>query len=233
MDGKRILIVEDDPAIAKPLKIVLAEAGFEWTWVELISKAREALKSPIFSAIILDVKLPDGNGFDFYEEIRKKNDIPILILTSQKTEADQIRGAHLSPDDYVEKPFTTAGLVIKIKNIIKKRQELKRLEEPKSTASDSKFDLDEGKKIIKYKGKRLTLAPLEYKILRHLIMRPGRVFSRDEIISACWPDDPNIFDRTVDAHIKKIRKAIKDIDPKINKFQIITTKSKQGFMLEE
>ena len=118
MEGKRILVVEDDPAIAKPLKIVLAEAGFEWTWVELISKAREALKSPIFSAIILDVQLPDGNGFDLYEEIRKTNDIPILILTSQKTEANQIRGAHLSPDDYVEKPFTSAALVIKVKNII-------------------------------------------------------------------------------------------------------------------
>ncbi len=228
MDGKRILIVEDDPAIAKPLKIVLAEAGFEWTWVELISKAREALKSPIFSAIILDVKLPDGNGFDFYEEIRKKNDIPILILTSQKTEADQIRGAHLSPDDYVEKPFTSAALVIKVKNIIKKRQE------PKSTASDSKFHWDEDKKVITYKGKRLTLAPLERKILGYLIMRPGRVLSRDEFINKCWPVNSNINSlQVVDVHISNIRNAIKDIDPQINKFQIITTVSKEGFMLKE
>ena len=160
--------------------------------------------------------------------LRKKNDIPILILTSQKTEADQIRGAHLSPDDYVEKPFTSAALVIKVKNIIKKRQE------PKSTASDSKFHLDEDKKIIAYKGKTIKLAPLEYKILRHLITSPGRVLSREEFINKCWPVNSNIDSvKVVDVYISNIRNAIKDIDPKINKFQIITTRSGEGFMLEE
>ena len=228
MPSKRILVVEDDPAIFKVLKDVLANEGFESTWVELISEARKVLKSTIFSAIILDVKLPDGNGFTFCKEIKQNYDIPVIFLTAQNTEADILRGLDIG-DDYVEKPFKSITSVARrIKNIIKRE------EEPKSTSRDSKFDWDDDKKIITYKGKRLTLAPLEKLILRYLIMRPGRVISREEFIDNCWPVNPNIkSDKVVDVYISNIRNAIKDIDPKINKFQIITTRSKEGFMLKE
>ena len=94
--------------------------------------------------------------------------------------------------------------------------------------------MNDDKKIITYKGKRLTLAKLERKILEYLIMRPGRVISREEFIDNCWPVNPNIkSDKVVDVYIFKIRNAIKAIDPQINKFQIITTRSGEGFMLEE
>ena len=228
MPSKRILVVEDDPAIFEALKHVLADEGFESTWVELISKARKALKFTIFSAIILDVELPDGNGFVFCEEIKQTYDIPVIFLTVRSTERDILRGLDIG-DDYVEKPFKSITSVARrIKNIIKRE------EEPKSTANDSKFHLDEDKKIITYKGKRLTLAKLERKILEYLIMRPGRVISREEFIDNCWPVNPNIkSDKVVDVYISKIRNAIKAIDPQINKFQIITTRSGEGFMLEE
>ena len=227
MPGKQILVVEDEPKIAETLIHVLNEQNFEATRVATILEAREALKVNVFSAIVLDVKLPDGNGFEFCKELRKNNDIPILFLTSISDEVDKIVGLEIGADDYVTKPFSPREVSARLKAIIK------RVKEPIPVNQNIQFKVDEEKKRIAYKGQLIETRPIEYEILKLLIKRPGRVFSRDEIIDYCWPDNPNMdSNRTVDTHIKTIRKKIGDIDPQTDPKSILKTSSKEGFYLD-
>ena len=228
MSGKKILVVEDEPKIAETLIHVLNEQGFEATRVATILEAREALIVNVFSAIVLDVKLPDGNGFEFCKELRKTNDIPILFLTSISDEVDKIVGLEIGADDYVTKPFSPREVSARLKAIIK------RVQEPIPVNQDIHFKVDEEKKRITYKGKLVETRPIEYEILKLLVKRPGRVFSREEIIEFCWPDEPNMdSNRTVDTHIKTIRKNIGAIDPNTDPKSILKTSSKVGFYLRE
>ena len=227
MSGKKILVVEDEPKIAETLIHVLNEQDFEATRVATILEAREALKVNVFSAIVLDVKLPDGNGFEFCKELRKTNDIPILFLTSISDEVDKIVGLEIGADDYVTKPFSPREVSARLKAIIK------RVKEPIPVNQNIQFKVDEEKKRITYKGQLIETRPIEYEILKLLIKRPGRVFSRDEIIDYCWPDNPNMdSNRTVDTHIKTIRKKIGEIDPQTDPKSILKTSSKEGFYLD-
>ena len=227
MPGKQILVVEDGPSIAETLVHVLNEQGFEAIRVATILEARDALKINVFSAIVLDVGLPDGNGFDFCKELRKNNEIPVLFLTARSDEVDKIVGLEIGADDYVTKPFSPREVSARLKAIIK------RVQEPISVDQNIQFKVDEEKKRITYKGKLVETRPIEYEILKLLIKRPGRVFSRDEIIDYCWPDEPNMdSNRTVDTHIKTIRKKIGSIDPQTDPKSILKTSSKLGFYLD-
>ena len=227
MSGKQILVVEDEPKIAETLIHVLNEQDFEATRVATILEAREALIVNVFSAIVLDVKLPDGNGFEFCKELRKTNDIPILFLTSISDEVDKIVGLEIGADDYVTKPFSPREVSARLKAIIK------RVKEPIPVNQNIQFKVDEEKKRIAYKGQLIETRPIEYEILKLLIKRPGRVFSRDQIIEYCWPDNPNMdSNRTVDTHIKTIRKKIGEIDPQTDPKSILKTSSKEGFYLD-
>jgi len=227
MSGKQILVVEDDPKIAETLIHVLNEQGFEATRVATILEAREVLKLNSFLAIVLDVGLPDGNGFEFCKELRKTNEIPILFLTSISDEVDKIVGLEIGADDYVTKPFSPREVSARLKAIIK------RVKEPIPVNPNIQFKVDEEKKRITYKDRLIETRPIEYEILKLLVKRPGRVFSRDAIIDYCWPDNPNMdSNRTVDTHIKTIRKKIGDIDPQTDPKSILKTSSKEGFYLD-
>ena len=227
MSIKSILVVEDEPNIAAPLIRVLKEQGFDAMRVATIFEAKDAMKNNNFSAIVLDVKLPDGNGFDFCKELRKTNDIPILFLTSLSDEVDKIVGLEIGADDYMTKPFSSREVSAKLKAI------LRRVKEHTSDSRDSQFKIDDEKKRITYKGDKVSTSNLEYKILKLLIESPGRVFSRDEIMDNCWDDSVMSLNRTVDTHIKTIRKKIKDIDPEIDPKKILKTHTGTGFYLDE
>jgi two-component system catabolic regulation response regulator CreB len=227
MSIKSILVVEDEPNIAAPLIRVLKEQGFDAMRVATIFEAKDAMKNNNFSAIVLDIGLPDGNGFDFCKELRKSNNIPILFLTALSDEVDKIVGLEIGADDYMTKPFSSREVSAKLKAI------LRRVKEHTSDSRDSQFKIDDEKKRITYKGDKVSTSNLEYKILKLLIESPGRVFSRDEIMDNCWDDSVMSLNRTVDTHIKTIRKKIKDIDPQIDPKKILKTHTGTGFYLDE
>lgn len=227
MSIKSILVVEDEPNIAAPLIRVLKEQGFDAMRVATIFEAKDAMKNNNFSAIVLDIGLPDGNGFDFCKELRKSNNIPILFLTALSDEVDKIVGLEIGADDYMTKPFSSREVSAKLKAI------LRRVKEHTSDSPDSQFKIDDEKKRITYKGDKVSTSNLEYKILKLLIESPGRVFSRDEIMDNCWDDSVMSLNRTVDTHIKTIRKKIKDIDPQIDPKKILKTHTGTGFYLDE
>ena len=231
MYSKEILLVEDEPIIAEVLVHLLKNEGFLPTMVETIMDARKSIKKVDFAAIILDVGLPDGNGFDFCREIRKTSKTPILFLTSQNSVDKQTIGLQMA-DDYVVKPFENKVVLERIKNIIKRKGG------PESSAKDSKFHLDEDRKKIAYQGEIIETTPAEYKVLGLFITNPGKVYSRQSIYNYCWPDDPEIkrkdsYLRTVDTHIKTIREKMRKIDPQVKPDGIIKTRIKEGYSLDE
>ena len=231
MYSKEILLVEDEPSIAEVLVHLLKNEGFLPTMVETISDARESIRKVDFAAIILDVGLPDGNGFDFCREIRKTSKTPILFLTARNSVDQQTVGLQMA-DDYVVKPFENKVVLERIKNIIKRKGG------PESSAKDSKFHLDEDRKKIAYQGEIIETTPAEYKVLGLFITNPGKVYSRQSIYNYCWPDDPEIkrkdsYLRTVDTHIKTIREKMRKIDPQVKPDSIIKTRIKEGYSLDE
>ena len=214
MSGNRILLIEDEPHIAELLILALNKEGLDPTRVGTISDAREAYKNNTFDLIILDVKLPDGLGFDFCKEIRGNGDnIPIIFLTARSDEVDEVRGLSIGADDYVKKPFSAIALSMRIKKILVKK------EEKNSTPSLSplQLNLDEAKKRITFKGENLNLSSIELSILSLLLKRRGQPYSPDQIIAQCWvKGGENVNNEAVAFHIKNIRKKIEAVDPKID-----------------
>jgi two-component system catabolic regulation response regulator CreB len=227
MLGKRILVVEDEPKIAESLICILQIDGFNPTRVPTISEARQAIRKNPFSAIVLDVNLPDGNGFDFCKELRQSDDTPILFLTLEDGENDRILGLDYGADDYVTKPFSPREVSSRIKAI------LRRVEGSTPSKSNSLFHPDEDRKRITFKGKVLDLTRQEYSTLSLLLNRPGHVYSRRLIIDLCWKDNAGAKnERTVDSHIKTIRRKLADIDPKVDPRDILKTHIGMGYSLE-
>jgi two-component system catabolic regulation response regulator CreB len=218
----KILIVEDEPSIQDTLKITLQSNGFI---VGQVFSGEECLKiwQEDFDLIILDIGLPGINGFDVLKTIRKKSNIPILLLTAINSEMDRVLGLELDADDYVNKPFSPRELVARIKTILRRSKS-------QSTELESLFQLDEQKKIIFFKNKSLALSPYEYKTLALFIKRKGVIFSREEIMDIVWTTPEDSFDRAVDTVIKNIRARLKEIDPSLDP---IETRRGQGYGLKE
>jgi two-component system catabolic regulation response regulator CreB len=175
--------------------------------------------------IILDIGLPDTNGFDLCKEIQKRHAIPIIFLTARTDEIDRVVGLEIGADDYVVKPFSPRELSARVKAVLRRTKPV--LEAPSPPRA---FQVDESKCQIAYYGRRLDLSRYEYKILKTFIRRPGQVFSRDQLMDFVWDDPGASLDRTVDAHIKNIRAKLKiiksDLDP-------IITHRGLGYSLKE
>ncbi|OAI09558.1 DNA-binding response regulator [Methylomonas methanica] len=212
--AKRILIVEDEPAIADTLIYVLNSSGYQTEHVGLLQTALSRLQTDSFSLAILDVGLPDGNGFDLCRQLRRFSDIPVIFLTAHGDEIDRIVGLEIGADDYVTKPFSPREVAARVGVI------LRRLgtdtNKPTSTPK-TQFDLDSQAGRIRYCGHLLDLTRYEFLLLKLLIEHPERIFSREQLLERIWQDPGDVFDRTVDTHIKtlraKLRLAAADQDP--------------------
>jgi two-component system catabolic regulation response regulator CreB len=213
MDGRpRILIVEDEPAIADTLLYALKTEGFAPEWCAtgragLGALAAAAKTAQPFALVVLDVGLPDGTGFDVCKTIRRDSSVPVIFLTARNAELDRVLGLELGGDDYLVKPFSPRELTARVKAI------LRRVPAPAGTPAAAEpnpraaaaFAVDEARCEISYGGAVLGLTRYEYRLLKTLVAQPGRVFSRDQLMTAAWDDPGASLDRTVDAHIKMLR----------------------------
>jgi two-component system catabolic regulation response regulator CreB len=231
MSRKRILVVEDEPNIATPLIDALKGENLDPSIAETISEARKAYKKNTFDAIILDVKLPDGNGFDFCEEIRLNDRVtPIIFATSYTEDLQEVRGVTMGADDYVKKPYNPLVVALKIKRIVTRVTGT----DITPSKSNSLLDLDDDKRRITFKGKDLKLVKKEYEILKFLINRSGKVYTRDEILKNCWDKPESVTDGVVYTHIRSIRRKLKDIAPNVNPNKdILITHIGGGFFVKE
>lgn len=208
---KHILLVEDDPAIADPLIYVLTREGWQVHWRTLTADALTLLRSQPVDFIILDVGLPDGNGFDLCREIRKHWQTPLLFLTARNEEVDRIIGLEIGADDYCAKPFSPREIVSRIRVIWRRLSPVTNGPGGDSGLSPAPgpWLCDPDRRLFQYHGQALTLTRNEFNLLQALVGRPERVFTREQLMQAAWehPDYSDI--RTVDTHIKTLRQKLR------------------------
>lgn len=209
----RVLLVEDEPAIADTLVYALSTECFEVTHVLTGADALAAFASEGHDFVILDIGLPDMTGLDVCMRLRETSAVPVLFLTAREGEVDRILGLELGGDDYVTKPFSPREVVARVR-AIRRRTEAARCatnaavapaaEESKEVCHEV-FHHDPAAMRIHCHGEVLDLTAHEYKLLLVLLERPGRVFTRDQLLDHAWEDPGAVTDRTIDAHIKSIR----------------------------
>ena len=209
----RILVVEDEPAIADTIVYALTTDGFDPHWCATAGAALDAARGGEAALAILDVGLPDLNGFELFKQLQRlRPQLPAIFLTARAAEIDRVVGLELGADDYVAKPFSPRELVARVRTIL--RRVAKGAAAPAPAApSQHGFSVDDERKQIRFRGQALELARIEYRLLKTLIERPGRVFTRDELMNHAWDDPAASFDRTVDAHVKSLRAKLRAVAP--------------------
>jgi two-component system, OmpR family, catabolic regulation response regulator CreB len=231
----RILLVEDESGIADTIQYVLATDGFAPVWCSTAEDALREFAAEPPALAILDVGLPDLNGFELFKRLQAVpggNQVPMLFLTARSDEIDRVVGLELGADDYIAKPFSPRELVARVRSILRRSVRPAAAPTPAATTTPAPkaFALDEERHQIRYYGRQLELSRYEYGILRLLVQRPGRVFTRDELLDKVWDGNSDSFDRTVDAHIKTLRAKLKAIAPKL---EPIRTLRGAGYALNE
>ena len=219
-----ILVVEDERSIADAVAYALETEGLSCTWVGLGQEAIDLLQREPAELVILDVGLPDLNGFDVCRAVRQFSDVPIIFLTARKDEIDRVVGLEIGADDYVVKPFSPRELAARVKAVLRRRSS----PDP-GRGQDGPFDVDLVKRRVSYRGKILDLTRYEYGLLVALHKQPGRIFSREQLMDLVWDAPEASLDRTVDAHIKSLRSKLREITPDVD---VIRTHRGMGYSLE-
>ena len=211
---KSILIIEDERAIADTVIHSVEREGYSAVWRSRGTDGLAQVKNGAYALVILDIGLPDMNGFELCKAIRAISDIPLIFLTARDEEVDKIVGLEIGADDYMTKPFSPRELGARIRSV------LRRFNPPASGAEEERpppetsclLTVDGEKKQAVYQGKRLELTRYEFGLLALLAASPGRVYSREELMRAVWDDDSPSLDRTVDTHIKSLRAKFRAVD---------------------
>jgi two-component system catabolic regulation response regulator CreB len=213
----KILIVEDEPAIADTLSYSLRSEGYAPQWVARGEAALAAVGADT-ALVILDVGLPDLSGFEVCRRLRARPDSPpVMFLTAHSEEIDRVLGFEIGADDYVLKPFSPRELVARVRVILRRHGAGNG--NGSHTTSSEKLMLDEAGARVSWCGTALPLTRFEYLLLRHLMHQPGRVFSREQLLDAVWGNERDSTDRTVDTHIKTLRAKLRAAAPEADPIQ--------------
>ena len=204
---QRILIVEDESAIREMLHIPFRKAGFVLEEAADVSEARVKIFDHIPSLILLDWMLPNISGIEFAHELKKNNqtkEIPIIMLTAKGEEADKVRGLEVGADDYVTKPFSPRELVARIKAVL--RRTVTHSHTEKLEIKDLSLDSEEHR--VTVNGTEVVMGPTEFRLLQFFMSHPEKVYSREQVLNHVWGGNVYIEERTVDVHIRRLRKAL-------------------------
>ncbi len=224
----RILVVEDEQSIADTLVYALGTEGFETTWRMTGTEALAEIAKGGVDLVLLDVGLPDGNGFDFCRHIRKASGVPVIFLTARAEEVDRVVGLEIGADDYIVKPFGPREVTARVRAVLRRSTAGK----PGTPAlpGSTLLIVDKERRTVSFCGHPLDLPRYEYGILALLAGCPGRVFTRDEIMERIWEEPGMSLDRTVDTHVKNIRAKLHQLRPDLDP---IRTHRGVGYSLKE
>jgi two-component system, OmpR family, response regulator BaeR len=201
-----VMIVEDEQKLGKLLEDYLRASGFE---TQVVSDGREVLPSvqrrrP--GIILLDLMLPGKGGLEVFREVRAEGDVPIIMVTALVEEVDRLIGLELGADDYICKPYSPREVVARVKAVLRRGQRAQG-EEPHGLV------LDAARYEATLDGKTLDLTPVEFRLLNTLASRPGRIFPRGELLDSLYADHRVVSDRTVDSHVKNLRRKLQKVRP--------------------
>ena len=209
---KRLLLVEDDPAIAKNLALLLLAEGFDLIHAATREDAVAVLDQHAFDLALIDISLPDGNGFSVCTQIRETQPIPVIFLTASGDEASVVTGLNMGADDYVIKPFRPRELIARIQTALRKSGRSRSV----FTRGDLSVDLAGG--VVKKGGREVFLSALEYRLLLILINNPESILTRERLLRELWDAAGEfVSDNTLTVYIKRLREKIEDhpADPQI------------------
>lgn len=207
--AERILVVDDEQNILEVVGDYLRKNSYEVYTTDNGKKALEMFKDLEPEFVILDLNLPDISGEEICKRIRRSSEVPILMLTAKTSEDDKVTGLGIGADDYLTKPFSPRELVGRVSAILRRTRHKGSMSETYSYR-DGDLELNNTTRVVRKKGSEVNLTPNEYAILHTLVQFPNQVFTRGKIVNSALGIDFDGYDRTIDTHIKNIRKKIED-----------------------
>jgi two-component system phosphate regulon response regulator PhoB len=225
-DKTTVLIVEDEPAIVELVTFSLREAGWNCCAVQSVAEAWDFLQTRTPQLILLDWMLPDQTGLRLLARIRADRhfqEIPVIMLTAKSMEEDKLAGLNTGADDYVTKPFSPRELLARSRALLRRKSP----EHAQSTMRAANIALDPVSCTVSMDDNKIDIGHAEYKLLKFLLAHPERVFSRSQLLDKVWGDHVVIEERTVDVHVLRLRKALKEAE------HLIKTVRSVGYMLSE
>jgi two-component system response regulator ChvI len=229
-----IALVDDDRNILTSVSIALQAEGFT---VRIYSDGEAALKAFAENApdlVVLDIKMPRMDGMEVLRRLREKSQVPVIFLTSKDDEIDEALGLAMGADDYIAKPFSLRLLIARIRAILRRTdaraQPPAEEETPAEQIVRGRLEMDPARHKVRWGGEEVVLTVTEFMILEALAQRPGFVKSRDQLMDAAYQDDVYVDDRTIDSHIKRLRRKFRQVDPQ---FKAIETLYGVGYRFGE
>ena len=230
----RIALVDDDRNILTSVSMTLEAEGFEVETYNDGLSALEAFNKRMPDMAVLDIKMPRMDGMDLLQRLRQKTSMPVIFLTSKDDEIDEVLGLRMGADDYVKKPFSQRLLVERIRALLRRQDAIagEEIEETEDTKVMVRGELvmDPLRHAVKWKGKDVSLTVTEFLLLQALAQRPGFVKSRDQLMDVAYDDQVYVDDRTIDSHIKRLRKKMRNTD---SEFSAIETLYGIGYRYNE
>jgi two-component system response regulator ChvI len=229
-----IALVDDDRNILTSVSIALQAEGFA---VRIYSDGEAALKAFAENApdlVVLDIKMPRMDGMEVLRRLREKSQVPVIFLTSKDDELDEALGLAMGADDYIAKPFSLRLLIARIRAILRRTDARAQPQPEEETPAErlvrGRLDMDPARHKVRWGGEEVVLTVTEFMILEALAQRPGFVKSRDQLMDAAYQDDVYVDDRTIDSHIKRLRRKFRQVDPQ---FKAIETLYGVGYRFGE
>lgn len=219
----KLLLVEDNESIILGLEYLLEGEGYEYKTAKTFGEAQALFNSEYFDMALLDISLPDGDGFELCRRLKKTQEIPVIFLTAREEENDVVKGFDMGADDYIQKPFRNRELVSRIKNVLRRSGK----DNDVLCCKFLKLDTKTGKAYSR--GEEVILTKLEYRILSSMMNNQGKLFTRDEILAGIWDAAGNfVNDNTLTVTMKRLREKIGDSDG-----EIIKTVRGMGYRIEK
>lgn len=222
-----ILIIEDDPSLVELLRYNLENEGFEVSIARDGEEGLESVATQVPDLVVLDWMLPNVSGIEVCRQLRQKSEtrtMPVIMLTAKGEESDRVRGLETGADDYIVKPFSPAELTARIKAVLRRAHP----EQAGDTLAYADIEMDLVSHRVSRHGKAIKLGPTEFRLLRSFLEKPGRVFSREQLLDKVWGRDIYVELRTVDVHIRRLRKALNTE----NETDLIRTVRSAGYSLD-
>ncbi|MCC5955473.1 MAG: response regulator transcription factor [Natronohydrobacter sp.] len=220
----KIALVDDDRNILTSVSICLEAEGFEVETYNDGQAALDAFNRKMPDMAVLDMKMPRMDGMELLQRLRQKTQMPIIFLTSKDDEIDEVLGLRMGADDYVKKPFSQRLLVERIRALLRRKQAIEAGPDASEEAKvlvRGNLEMDPLRHQVKWKGEDVTLTVTEFLLLQALAQRPGVVKSRDQLMDVAYEDQVYVDDRTIDSHIKRLRKKMRSVDEEFSSIETL------------
>ncbi len=224
--GANIALVDDDKNILTSVAISLEAEGFQVRTYPDGASALTALRDNPADLAVLDIKMPRMDGMELLRRLRQFTELPVIFLTSKDEEIDEVLGLKMGADDYISKPFSQRLLIERIRTVLRRSKATREESDEPREASDrvvirGLLTLDPLRHLVKWGDEEIRLTVTEFLILQSLAGRPGHVKSRDQLMDAAYADDVYVDDRTIDSHIKRLRKKFRAVDESFNNIETL------------